>query len=99
MELNKILANFLDEKGRLTAFPVKRKMKIYSLIYVSRQFKPGRVYTEQEVNDLIDEATLFGDPATVRRELCGNHFLDRKKDCSAYWAEPVSPTPEELGIA
>ena len=51
MELTHILRNFLDRDGKLTAFPAKRKMKIYCLFYLAQKFEAEKDYTEQEIND------------------------------------------------
>ena len=48
-----ILRNFLDTNGKLTAFPAKRKMKVYCLFYLAGKFEAGREYTEREVNELL----------------------------------------------
>ena len=53
MEWNVILRNFLDANGKLTAFPAKRKMKVYCLFYLAGKFEAGREYTEREVNELL----------------------------------------------
>ena len=45
----KEIQSFLDGEGRLTAFPSKRKKKLYVLIYLSQKFEQGKVYTEKEV--------------------------------------------------
>ena len=37
MELTHILRNFLDADGKLTAFPAKRKMKLYALLYLAQK--------------------------------------------------------------
>ena len=37
MELTHILRNFLDGSGKLTAFPAKRKMKLYALLYLGQK--------------------------------------------------------------
>ena len=93
------LKNFLDGQGRLTAFPAKRKRKLYALRYLADKFQPGVRYTEGEVNDILCENTTFHDPATLRRELYNNHFLGREADGKAYWLEEPQPTLAELGIA
>ena len=59
---------FLQEDGRLTALPVKRRKQLTALYYLSTKFESGRTYTEGEVNDLLDDWTTFHDPATLRRE-------------------------------
>ena len=70
------LLPFLDAKGRLTAFPAKNRKKLAALWYLAGKLEAGREYTEAEINDLLDEWTLFHDPATLRRELYNKHLLD-----------------------
>ena len=71
------LKNFLDERGRLTAFPAKRKTKIYALCYLAEKFERDKKYTEKEVNEVLKAWHTFDDPATLRRELYDYKFLDR----------------------
>lgn len=94
--MKEILKNFLDSEGRLTAYPAKRKMKNYALIYLSEKFEKGRIYTEKEINLLLNEWHTFGDPATLRRELYNHRFLDRNPSGNEYRLEEVQPTIEEL---
>ncbi len=94
--MTEILKSFLDSEGRLTAFPVKRKMKLYSLIYLSQKFEKDRVYTEKEVNALLNEWHTFCDPATLRRELYIHRFLNRDPYGKEYTMEAVQPTIDEL---
>lgn len=91
-----LLKSFLDGDGRLTAYPSKRKKKLYALIYLGGKFEKGRIYTEKEVNALLNEWHTFQDPATLRRELFNHGFLDRDPYGKEYRAEYVSPTFEEL---
>lgn len=91
-----ILKNFLDEKGCLTAFPSKRKMKLYALVYLAKKFEAERIYTEKEVNELLSLWHTFGDPATLRRELYTHRFLNRSADGREYSLEKIQPTIEEL---
>ena len=78
-----ILKNFLDGENRLKAFPSKRKLQLCAVRYLAEKFEPGRIYTEGEVNDILNRWHTFRDPETLRRELYQNHFLDRKRDGSA----------------
>jgi len=94
--MNDILSSFIDENGRLTAFPSKRKKKLHALIFLSQKFQPGVVYSEKEVNELLNEWHTFGDPATLRRELYNHRFLDRDAHGTEYRLEAVQPTIEEL---
>ena len=98
MELTHILRNFLDGSGKLTAFPAKRKMKIYCLFYLAQKFEPEKDYTEQEINNLLLDWHSFADPATLRRELYDYHFLDRSRDGKVYRLAQMQPTAADLGI-
>lgn len=92
------LRPFLDEEGRLKAVPSKRKVRMLALRLLAARFEQGREYTESDVNGIINQATLFSDAATLRRELFNNHFLGRTLDGRAYWLEETQPTDEALGL-
>lgn len=94
--MNEILKNFLDSDGRLTAYPSKRKMKLYALIYLAEKFEPKLIYTEKEINDILNRWHTFRDPATLRRELYIHRFLDRNNNGTEYFMEEHQPTIEEL---
>ena len=98
MELTYVLRHFLNETGKLTVFPAKRKMKIYCLIYLAQKFEPEKDYSEQEINDILLDWHTFADPATLRREMYDYHFLDRSRDGMVYHLAKKQPTPEELGL-
>ena len=98
MDLKHILRNFLDAEGKLTAFPAKRKMKIYALFYLAGKFEPDREYTEREINEVLYNWHTFADPATLRRELYDYRFLDRSADGKVYRFGSTQPTIEELGL-
>ena len=92
----KELQPFLDDEGRLTALPAKRGKKLKAVAYLAGKFEQGRGYTEKEVNALLNEWHTFHDPATLRRELYNNYFLNRKPDGSLYWLEaPPEPEPRQ----
>lgn len=96
--LEKQLKNFLDEEGRLKAFPAKRSMKDLALAYLAGKFQPGRRYSEAEVNQLLEQWHVFRDPATLRRELYHSRLLDRETNGAAYWlAEDGPQAIENLG--
>ena len=98
MELTHILRNFLDTDGKLTAFPAKRKMKLYALLYLSQKIPADTDFSEQEINDILLEWHTFADPATLRRELYDYRFLDRSRDGKVYHLAETQPTLEELGL-
>lgn len=98
MELTHILRNFLDAEGKLTAFPAKRKMKLYALLYLSQKIPADTDFTEREINDILLDWHTFADPATLRRELYDYRFLDRSRDGKVYRLAKNQPIPEELGL-
>ena len=97
-ELTHILRNFLDADGKLTAFPAKRKMKLYALLYLSQKIPADTDFTEREINDILLDWHTFADPATLRRELYDYRFLDRSRDGKVYRLAQNQPIPEELGL-
>jgi len=90
------LAPFLDRKGRLISFPAKYKKKLIALWYLAEKIEAGRQYTESEINALLDEWTLFHDPATLRRELYNKRLLNRTTNCSSYRKADNIPAFEEF---
>ncbi len=83
-----------DGNGRLISLPAKHKKKLLALWYLAGKFEAGREYSEPEINDLLDEWTLFHDPATLRRELYNKRLLDRTPDCRRYWKAEDIPALE-----
>ncbi len=79
------LRHFLDENSRLLSWPAKPKKQLAALLYLADKFQWDRLYTERDVNELLDEHHIFNDAALLRRELYMKHFLDRKIDGSSYW--------------
>ncbi len=79
------LARYLDDRGRVTAYPAKQSTKQIVLEYLSTKFEPKRQYTEREVNDLLNEWHTFGDWALLRRDLYDNGFINRTQDNAVYW--------------
>ena len=98
MELTQILRNFLDADGKLTAFPAKRKMKLYALLYLAQTIPADQDYSEREINHMLLNRHSFADPATLRRELYDYGFLDRSRDGKVYRLAQRQPKPEELGL-
>ena len=99
MESNRVLSDllpFLDRDGRLLSFPAKHKKKLMALWYLAGKIEKSRQYTEPEINALLDEWTLFHDPATLRRELYRNRLLDRAADGSSYQKAASIPAFEDF---
>jgi hypothetical protein len=45
---------------------------------------------------MLGTRSVFHDPATLRRELYNNRFIDRESDGRSYWLENEQPTVAEL---
>lgn len=71
------------EPLRLKVFSKKEKKKIVILRKVASKFEADRLYTEPEVNDILED--IWYDYATMRRYLIEYGYLDRSKDCKSYW--------------
>ena len=98
MELTHILRNFLDADGKLTAFPAKRKMKLYTLLYLAQTIPVDTDFSEREINAILLDWHTFADPATLRRELFDYRFLERSRDGKVYRLAAKQPAPEELEL-
>lgn len=86
-ELKTALRHFLDEDGLLKQLPAKYSMKLLACEYLRTKLERGRIYTEQELNALLDSWTVFYDHSTMRREMCDAHCVGRDKNGARYWAE------------
>jgi hypothetical protein len=72
--------------GRLTSLPSRRPMILAACAFLADRFELGRRYAEREVNDLLaDDAP---DPATLRRLLVDEGFLEREP--GIYWRRAAS---------
>ncbi len=79
------IAVFLDGNGRIKQIPVPNRTKIPVLEYLCGKFETARVYTEKEVNAVIDAWHTFGDYFVLRRLLIDYGLLERIPDGSRYW--------------
>ncbi|HMM20986.1 MAG TPA: DUF2087 domain-containing protein [Selenomonadales bacterium] len=84
-ENEKVLAQYLPQGpgGPLATFPAKEKRKVIILKHLHKQFEPGKKYTEQQVNGILQ--AFYPDYATLRRYLIEYGFMDRTPDGGAYW--------------
>lgn len=90
------IRNFLDEQGRLKAFPAKRKMKVYSLLYLSGKLQDNTVYSEKELNGILCQWHTFHDPATLRREMYNCGLIDRNPHTAEYSKAKDSPGYDDI---
>jgi hypothetical protein len=81
------LDNYLDEEGRLKEWPGRQKKQAHreARDYLASKIPSGREFTEAEINAILNEWHLFGDPALLRRELLDARWLKRTRDGKTYW--------------
>ncbi len=77
----RILANFLTDDGRLHTIPSKHAKLLVVLDHLAQNFEPGRVYPEDEVNEILQR--FHPDYAALRRYLVDEEFLTRQE--GHYW--------------
>lgn len=82
-----------DSRGRLLRWPTKFSVQRLAMWLLWQHFEPKRVYSEREVNELLNALHLFGDPATLRRELINHRLLTRTSDCREY--RKLTPRPDD----
>jgi DNA-binding HxlR family transcriptional regulator len=79
----KVLKSFLKRDGSLKEIPAQEKKLQVVVRHLSRQFEPGRKYTEKEVNKII--AGFHPDTASLRRALVDYQLLERDASGRRYW--------------
>ncbi len=90
----KVLRDFFEGE-RLKKIPASRKKRLVVLRWLAAQFAPDRSYTEAEVNEIIQRH--HPDTATLRRELIGQHLMQR--EAGVYWRlEPEQSSTVTLDL-
>lgn len=82
-----------DSRGRLMRWPVKFSVQRLAMWLLWQHFDAKRVYSEREVNERLKALHLFGDPATLRRELINHRLMTRTSDCREY--RKLHPVPDD----
>lgn len=85
-ERQNVLKTHFEQGGlKLKSFPAREKKKIVVLQQVAKQFSTAKIYTEKEVNTIIQ--SFYEDYVTIRRYLIQYGFLERTADCKEYWVK------------
>jgi len=98
MEINPELRGFVDEKGLFKSWPAKHSKQILLINTLGELFEVGRSYTALEVNDILNAAHTFNDPALLRRELINMKILQRSPDGRTYWKSPPENTAKNSAV-
>ena len=87
-----------DSRGRLIRWPNKFAVQRLAMWVLWTHFDGRRIYTEREVNRILEAANGFGDHVTLRRELVNHKLLQRKSDCSEYRKVAARPDDEARAL-
>ena len=87
-----------DFSGRLARWPLKLSQQRLAMWVLWTRFDARRVYTEAEVNHVLKAWHVYGDHATLRRELINHQLMARKDDCSEYRKLAQWPDDEAQGM-
>ena len=90
------LKSFINEDMQLVTLPAKYKKKLIAYYYLASKIETGQQYTESDINDILNQWTVFCDPATLRREMYNKHLLNRTNDCKYYWKDEEDLSLEEF---
>lgn len=84
-ERDKIIETYFDENGALKECPAKQKKKIVVLQEIVKNYTPGKIYTEAEVNRILKR--IFPDFPYLRRMLIEYGLLERTNSGDQYWVK------------
>ena len=79
----KVVRNYTNEDGTLKSIPNQMKKLLAVLRYVAKDFKVGVVYSEKEVNAMLEK--YHEDYAQLRRELVEFKLMARQGGGGSYW--------------
>jgi hypothetical protein len=79
----KVLSDFFDHEGALTALPSQQKKLMVILRYMVKIFEVGTRYPEKQVNEMLKR--YYQDTASLRRYMVDSRLLTREK--GIYWRE------------
>ena len=75
---------FLDENQKIKVWPKRKDDKNLVVEYLASKFENDRIYSEKEINEVIQFWHTFNDHTLLRRELVEQKFLCRTPDCKEY---------------
>lgn len=73
------------EKDQITRWPKKPTDKEFVITFLGTKFENNHIYSEKDVNGIIENHHLFEDTTLLRRELVSRKILSRHDDGSEYW--------------
>lgn len=87
-----------DAQGRLVRWPSRHQVQRYAIWGLWLHFDSRRVYSEPEVNEVLNAHHCFGDHCTLRRELVEMKLLARSDGGREYRKLAARPADELLPL-
>jgi hypothetical protein len=87
-----------DQEGKLVRWPSKRSRQELCLWVIWSRLPVGQVFTEKEINRVLNDNHLFGDHALLRRWLCDYGMMSRTRDGREYRRVERRPPAEALEL-
>jgi len=92
------LARLFDRAGLLSRWPGKRGMELTCLWVVWSRIPARQVFSEAQLNGLLNTLHSFGDHALLRRGLCDCGLMTRTADGREYRRVELKPSAEALAL-
>ncbi len=87
-----------DAQGRLMRWPSRHQVQRYAIWGLWLHFDNRRIYTEPEVNEVLNAHHGFGDHCTLRRELVNMKLLTRSDGGREYRKLAARPADDLLPL-
>jgi hypothetical protein len=97
VRIKRVLRMF-DPEGKLMRWPSKRSQQELCLWVIWSKLPARHVFTEKEINLLLNENHLFGDHPLWRRWLCDYGMMSRTRDGREYRRVEKRPPAEALEL-
>jgi hypothetical protein len=94
----KRLLRMFDPEGKLMRWPSKRSQQELCLWVIWSKLPARHVFTEKEINLLLNDNHLFGDHPLLRRWLCDYGMMSRTRDGREYRRAEKRPPAEALEL-
>ena len=75
----------INENDQITRWPKKASDKELVITFLGTNFENNHIYSEKEINRMIENYHLFEDTTLLRRELISRKILSRHDDGTKYW--------------
>lgn len=92
------LLRLFDPQGKLVHWPSMRSRQELCLWVIWSRLPARQVFSEKEINLLLNENHLFGDHALLRRWLCDYGMLTRTRDGREYRRVEKRPPAEAVEL-